>query len=192
MKKRKSFILYTDYLQHIEGMSDQEIGQLFRAIMLYASGREVPEMKGFARMAFSFISLQMDRDNEKWEDTCQKRREAVNKRWTKQKNTNEYKSIFCNTNDTDTDTVTENDTDTVTDTDNENETVTENDMIYENDNVTGGEAPPVRQHSSAHSTSQLTHSTKKDLSPETQEMMDRVKDFFDKLNSKYGKPPMKL
>lgn len=73
---KKSFVLYYDYRQHLELLSDEERGQLLMALLNYAENGIEPELKGAAMMAFSFIRAQMDRDAAKYAATVQKRREA--------------------------------------------------------------------------------------------------------------------
>ena len=114
MAKKKSFILYADYIKHIGKLTDEEAGRLFKAIFEYVNEGRLPDLDGMAAMAFSFISNQLDSDLRKYEETCKKRSENIKKRWEKAnkcqnqtdstadtKDTNEYKCIFCNTNDTD-------------------------------------------------------------------------------------------
>lgn len=73
---RNSFVLYTDYYEHLEDLTDEEIGQLTRHIFQYAMGNEVAIDNRVVKMTFSFIRQQMDKDAEKYETTCQKRAEA--------------------------------------------------------------------------------------------------------------------
>ena len=114
MAKKKSFILYADYIKHIGKLTDEEAGRLFKAIFEYVNEGRLPDLDGMTAMAFSFISNQLDSDLQKYEETCKKRSENIKKRWEKAnkcqnqtdstadtKDTNEYKCIFCNTNDTD-------------------------------------------------------------------------------------------
>lgn len=74
MASKKSFILYADYRQHLEILSDEEKGQLFMAIFDYAEGLEPTGLSGASRMAFSFIRAQIDRDTEKYQATCERNR----------------------------------------------------------------------------------------------------------------------
>ena len=123
---KNSFVLYTDYRQHTALLSVEEKAQLLDAIFAYAAGEEV-ELTGMALMAFSFIKAQMDRDNAKYEEKCEKRKIAGSKGGlakasnAKQKvanvaNASNAKQKVANVadtdteNDTDTDTVTDNDT----------------------------------------------------------------------------------
>ena len=75
MQVKNSFVLYTDYMQHIEMLSMEQRGILFTAIMAYASG-QTPNIDGMEAMAFSFIKAQMDRDAENYNKTVAARREA--------------------------------------------------------------------------------------------------------------------
>lgn len=76
MQDRTSFVLYTEYRKHLDLLTDEQCGRLFRAIMMYAATGESPEMDAAERMAFSFIQAQMERDNAKYENTRQERSKA--------------------------------------------------------------------------------------------------------------------
>ena len=73
---KSSFVLYTEYLRHIQKMSMDQRGELFTAILRYAAGESVPELDAAADMAFSFIRERMDRDNAAYMEKVEKRREA--------------------------------------------------------------------------------------------------------------------
>ena len=79
MAEKNSFVLYTDYLQHIELLDMEQRGELFTAIMLYASGKETGDLDGMVKMAFSFIKNAMNRDMERYASTVEARREAGKK-----------------------------------------------------------------------------------------------------------------
>lgn len=76
LEKKNSFVMYTDYQDHIDLLDMEQRGMLLTAIMEYASSGTVTEIDGMVLMAFSFIRKQMDRDNEKYQNTVEKRREA--------------------------------------------------------------------------------------------------------------------
>ncbi len=80
-----SFLMYLDYEEQFNLLTDEQLGQLMRAIMTYEKTRELPQLDGIVKMAFSFIKQQLDRDNDKWQDEKQKRSEAgkkgMAKRW---------------------------------------------------------------------------------------------------------------
>ena len=73
---RDSFLLYTEYSEHIKLLNLEERGQLLTAIMAYAAGAEPPDMDTATAMAFSFIKSRMDRDAEKYNQTVEARKEA--------------------------------------------------------------------------------------------------------------------
>jgi hypothetical protein len=72
---KKSFILYQDYEQHIQLLTDEQAGKLLKAIFLYNQGHDV-EMEPIVQMAFSFIKVNLDRDMEKYESV--KERNKIN------------------------------------------------------------------------------------------------------------------
>lgn len=118
---RNSFVMYTDYMQHLEIMSMEQRGIFLTAIMRYASGETLPEMDGMVCMAFSFARAQMDRDDEQYQKTKEARREAgrrggvarvANSSTVKQTVANQANATFAkqtvaNQADTVTDTVTD-------------------------------------------------------------------------------------
>ena len=63
---KNSFVLYLDYAEHFELLTDEELGKLTRAIMAYETDRTLPAFDGALKMAFSFMKSNLDRDNEKW------------------------------------------------------------------------------------------------------------------------------
>lgn len=76
MDGKNSFILYCDIGQHLELLSDEDAGLLFKGIVHYTDTGEPPQLPPMAAMAFSFIRAQIDRDQEKWNTTREKRRAA--------------------------------------------------------------------------------------------------------------------
>lgn len=104
----KSFIVYKDWEEYLETLTDEETGRLFRALFAYAKRAEEAPFDGALRMLFTMMRNTVDRDGKKWEDVCEARSEAKKSKVTKD-------TIV--TNDCDTDTEKEKDTDTVTDTD---------------------------------------------------------------------------
>ena len=76
---KNSFVLYTDYMEHIQLLDMEQRGALLTAIMSYASDGTVIEMDGMTAMAFSFIKSQLDRDSDKYLNIVEARREAGKK-----------------------------------------------------------------------------------------------------------------
>ena len=118
---KKGFVLYYDYRKHLSLLTDEERGKLLIALLDYGEHGTEPELEGAALMAFSFISGQMDRDAEKYAETCKKRSEAgkqggrpkkaeeskENQNKTEKANAFEEKQSKTKKGDTDTETDTE-------------------------------------------------------------------------------------
>jgi len=72
---KKSFILYTDSIQFIEWLSDEDAWKLLKACLLYHKDEEV-KLPPLPNMAFLMLKAQFDRDKEKYGEEIEKRREA--------------------------------------------------------------------------------------------------------------------
>lgn len=75
MSKKKSFLLYHDYREHLSLISDEERGVLLMALFDYSEYGIQPTLEGASKMAFSFIKAQMDRDAASYEKKCKANRE---------------------------------------------------------------------------------------------------------------------
>lgn len=125
-----SFILYTSDYQLIEGLTDEQLGQLTRALFIYARDGEVINLEPVVRMAFVFIKDKIDRNQQKYQKKCERLRANAQKRWGMQKDANgteacnhiqkhanEYESMQMHTNgclyvsdsDSDSDSVSDSD-----------------------------------------------------------------------------------
>ena len=129
-EKKKGFVLYYDYRQHLALLNNEERGQLLTALLDYGELGKEPELEGAAQMAFSFIRWQMDRDAAKYAETCRKRSEAgkqggrpkakeTDEKQTEAKKANAFseKQTEAKKADTNTNTNTNKDTNTNTNTD---------------------------------------------------------------------------
>lgn len=67
-----SFILYTSYYALIEGLTDEQLGQLTRSIFLYARDGEIISLEPVVRMAFGFIVDDMKRNKAKYEEKVER------------------------------------------------------------------------------------------------------------------------
>lgn len=83
---KSSFLIYLDYEEQFNLLTDEQIGQLMRAIIKYEKTREILQLNGIVKMAFSFIKTQLDRDREKYEARCEKNRENAKKGGRPRKN----------------------------------------------------------------------------------------------------------
>lgn len=77
------FICHDDYLNKTAKLTDEEVGRLFRACMVYHSTGEVQPLDGRESVAFDFIRDDIDRAVAAYEAKCEqnrKNRNSVNER----------------------------------------------------------------------------------------------------------------
>lgn len=83
---KTSFIFHTEWWRLFRRLSDADCKRLLQMMCDYAADNiepeDTPDMVG---MAFDCIRGLMDFDKERYHATCEKRRQAVQKRWDKQK-----------------------------------------------------------------------------------------------------------
>ena len=73
---KDSFVIYTKYDEQISLLSDEQAGRLLRCLIKYQAGEELPKMDAVTNMIFSVIRQQIDFDNKKYEETCEKKASA--------------------------------------------------------------------------------------------------------------------
>ena len=74
--KPKAFNFYLDYLENIEDLSDEQIGVLTRALLVYANTGEIIEMELAVKQTFKPIKKQIDADFAKYEAKVKQCKEA--------------------------------------------------------------------------------------------------------------------
>lgn len=84
-----SFILYTSYYALIEGLTDEQLGQLTRAIFLYARDGKTINLEPVVRMAFAFIKDNIERNQDKYQAKCEKNRQIALERERKKREARE-------------------------------------------------------------------------------------------------------
>lgn len=90
---REYFCAYHSYIKQCKGLSDGELGRLFRALLEYSASGKVPELNGRESVAFDFMSANIDRDAESYKDTCNRNRENISKRYDRiRPNTSVYET----------------------------------------------------------------------------------------------------
>lgn len=104
---KKSFIVHIDSLAVLDDLSDEQCGELFRAIKAYHSGEEI-ELSPLTKIAFSPFKNQFARDGAKYENTC-KARAAAGSKGGKQKVANASKCKQKAANVADSDSKSKND-----------------------------------------------------------------------------------
>lgn len=105
-----SFIIYTSYLKIFEQLTDAQLGQLTRHMLSFAKTGEEPNIEDpIVKLSFAFIKDDMERNQRKYEDKCERLRANARKRWDKkqldseasedmQKHTNVCKSMQMHAN----------------------------------------------------------------------------------------------
>ena len=97
--KLKTFLLYAEAAPQIDLLSNEEAGQLFKALFHYvADGTELVTDNRVLAMTFAVFKAQIDRGATKYEEICQKRKEAANRKWEIYRSTNESKSMQMDAN----------------------------------------------------------------------------------------------
>lgn len=124
-----SFILYTSYYALIEGLTDEQLGQLTRAIFLYARDGEIISLEPVVRMAFGFIVDDMKRNKAKYEEKVERWRANGKKGGRPRKNQEDkQKPIGSENNQLVSETTKQNQ-------EVFSKTLYDNDNVYVNDNV---------------------------------------------------------
>lgn len=68
---KKSFLVYFDLEDQIEGFTDDQIGMLFRAMLAYARrGEEITIRDNEVKTAFRFVKVSIREDQAKYEAKC--------------------------------------------------------------------------------------------------------------------------
>lgn len=83
---RSTVLLFTDIKETLDMLTDEQAGQIFKAIIDYQTGNEVA-LDGLLNVIFAQIKRQIDYNNEKYDNDRKKRSEAGKKgmqnRWHK-------------------------------------------------------------------------------------------------------------
>ena len=104
-KDQKGFIVYGDNEPLFDRLTDEEAGQLLKAMMKYFNNGKEPEFESpLTDIIWIQVKLQMNRNADKYKKKCEKNRESIKNYWDKIKeNTNEYERIRTYTNATNKD-----------------------------------------------------------------------------------------
>lgn len=128
-----SFILYTSYYALIEGLTDEQLGQLTRAIFLYARDGEIISLEPVVRMAFGFIVDDMKRNRAKYEEKVERWRANGKKGGRPRKNQEDKQKPIGFENNQEVSEITKQNQEVFSKTlyDNDNDNVYDN--VYDND-----------------------------------------------------------
>ena len=85
--KIKAIVLYCEQLSLIRSYTFEQLGHLLSALIRNADGEDAQAIESSLQepvlTAYRFIALQINIDKEKYQQTCERRRAAANKRWAK-------------------------------------------------------------------------------------------------------------
>ena len=90
--KPRSFILYAEQWPALSCLGDEQLGRLLRHLFCWLIEESKDEQKEQVLVepdilpVFRFLQLQIEIDNEKFQQKCEKRRAAANTRWSKNAN----------------------------------------------------------------------------------------------------------
>ncbi|MCD7886493.1 MAG: DUF6291 domain-containing protein, partial [Clostridiales bacterium] len=73
---KESFVVRNEIEKQTAMLSDEQMGQLFRAMLQFNRGAEPALSDPLVSLAFSFVRDSMERDRAKYEATCEKRKTA--------------------------------------------------------------------------------------------------------------------
>ena len=90
MTEQNTLLFYKNHWTQIEGLADDDLGKLFRAVFRTTFGAKQTDVEASlspaVAMAYRFIMLRISLDSDKYQETCKKRKAAADKRWNKQAN----------------------------------------------------------------------------------------------------------
>ena len=112
---KNSFVLYTNYYEILKDLSNEKLGELFRAILEYKTTKKQPVVSVDLLIVFKFIKNQLDVDEEKYLEKCRKRSENGKKGGAPKNNQNAKKQAKTTKNKLNKHNDNENDNDNVND-----------------------------------------------------------------------------
>jgi hypothetical protein len=121
---KKSFLIHTDSLAVLEALTNEQAGELFKAIKAYQDGNEDIKLHGILQVAFIPFQKQFERDKEKYSATIERNKINGNK-GGRPKKTQKTQSVILKPTETQKTQVVlkkpDNDSDSDNGSDNENE-----------------------------------------------------------------------
>lgn len=72
---KNSFVVYHNYRDVLEDLTDEQVGKLFRAMFDYEIDRVEPQFSGVLNIAFKFIKKDLDINLTKYDNICERNRQ---------------------------------------------------------------------------------------------------------------------
>lgn len=87
MKEKENFIMYHNQYSLIEELSDKDKGILLDSLYKYSMNNDIPNFEKGSPLSIVFKSFKnsIDISNDKYQETCRKNQENINKRYEKEK-----------------------------------------------------------------------------------------------------------
>ena len=83
-KERQGFVVYHEIKQALEGLTKEQCGELFLALLNYSIDGTIIKMDKFTEFAFRIYKSRIDNDKERYESKCEQMRANANKSKQKQ------------------------------------------------------------------------------------------------------------
>ena len=80
-EEKQSFIMYKSWATLLVGLSEEEVGQIMKAVCSKELGQEYEITNRTAQAVFNMIAPQLDEDTAKYQAKCEKSKASANKRW---------------------------------------------------------------------------------------------------------------
>lgn len=73
--KKETFVLNADLYDKTISLSNEEVGAIFRKMLLYVKGEETPILSEKLELIFDFIKFDIDKNSKKYEEKCKRNKE---------------------------------------------------------------------------------------------------------------------
>ena len=78
----KTLQVYTDFVEDLEPLTDEEVGRLFRAMLIYAADdSNVPQLNGNERFTWATAKKTLNRQWKEYREMCERNKENISKRY---------------------------------------------------------------------------------------------------------------
>lgn len=95
MADKKGVIMFYDILNQLEDFNDKDFREIIEAVINYDKDGTLPQFTGEKKIAFKFIKVDIDKNNEEYRKKCEQNKANISKRWNT-KDTTEYDRIQTN------------------------------------------------------------------------------------------------
>ena len=81
----RGVMLYPNFYDALKDLPEETVGKLMLALMRYIIYGEIPDFDPLMMTAWTFLRNYADRDQKRYAETVERRRAAVEKRWSKER-----------------------------------------------------------------------------------------------------------